>query len=128
VNDAPFDLARFFEAPPPDRNAASLYLDALFEFSSDVAGCFPEGPERIRRHQTAEDRFQRYSTLIERLKHDAKSVSDDEIDEVIKQHEEGFRKIALAQRRDRCVFQSDLGLGARSPMLWLPGKLRASRH
>ena len=64
--DAPFDVARFFAFVPRDRNAAPLYLGAFFEFSSDVAVCFPEGPERDRRSQAAEDRMRRYVELERR--------------------------------------------------------------
>ena len=40
---APFDVAAFFAAPPPELNAAPLYLDALFEFGPELAVCFPNG-------------------------------------------------------------------------------------
>ncbi len=107
--DAPFDVARFFAAPPRDRNAAPLYLDALFEFGSNVAVCFPEGPERDRRRQAAEDRTKRYMELFQALQKDPKAVAASSIDEVIKLYDVGFRKLAEAQRRDRCVFESGLG-------------------
>ena len=57
-DDAPFDVKKYFAAVPRDRNAAPLYLDALFEFGSELAVCFPEGPERTpapgrqRSHET----------------------------------------------------------------------------
>jgi hypothetical protein len=57
--DAPFDVSRFFAPVPGDRNAAPLYLDALFEFGAEMAVCFPEGPERDRRRQAAADRMRR---------------------------------------------------------------------
>ena len=45
----PFDLAKFFSAPPPGKNAAPLYLAALCEFDSalvdDVYG--PEKAEQL---------------------------------------------------------------------------------
>jgi hypothetical protein len=34
--DAPFDLAKFFQPVPRDQIAAPLYLDALFEFGSEL--------------------------------------------------------------------------------------------
>src|SRR5262249_3097997 len=49
--DAPFDVARTFPVVPRDRNAAPLYLDALFEFGAEMAVCFPAGPERDRRRE-----------------------------------------------------------------------------
>ncbi len=33
---APFDVAEFLAPMPEDENAAPLYFEALFEFSSDV--------------------------------------------------------------------------------------------
>jgi hypothetical protein len=107
--DAPFDVARFFAAVPRDRNAAPLYLDAFLEFGSDVAACFPAGPERDRRLRAAEDRAKRYMDLYEVLEKDPKAVPAEAIDAVIKPYETGFRKFAEAQRRDRCVFEAGLG-------------------
>ncbi len=46
--DAPFDVAKFFTTVPRGRNAAPLYLDALFEFGAEMGACFPEGPEQAR--------------------------------------------------------------------------------
>ncbi|HZW30843.1 MAG TPA: hypothetical protein VFF52_09065, partial [Isosphaeraceae bacterium] len=108
--DAPFDVARFFAAVPGDRNAAPLYLDAFFEVGSDVAVCFPEGPERDRRSRAAEDRMRRYLELERALRHDPQGVPAEAIDAVIALYETGFRKLAEAQRRDRCVFETPLGL------------------
>jgi len=107
--DAPFDVARFFASVPRDRNAAPPYLDALFEFGSNVAVCFPEGPERDRRSQAAEDRIRRYVELQGALRNHPEGVPPEAIDAVIALHETGFRKLALAQRRDRCVFETSLG-------------------
>jgi hypothetical protein len=113
--DAPFDVARFFDAVPRDRNAAPLYLDALFEFGTNVAICFPEGPERDRRSQAAEDRMKRWLELDKALRNDPKGVPAELIDAVIALHETGFRKLAEAQRRDRCVFDTGLGDEAQVP-------------
>ena len=38
--DAPFDVVKFFAAVPRDQNAAPLYLDALFEFGSELEDVF----------------------------------------------------------------------------------------
>ncbi len=107
--DVPFDVARFFASVPRDRNAAPLYLDALFEFGTNVAACFPEGPERDRRSQAAEDRTRRHVELVTALRNDPEGVPPEAIDAVIALYETGFRKLALAQRRDRCVFETSLG-------------------
>ncbi len=108
-SDAPFDVARFFAAVPRDRNAAPLYLDAFFEFSPDVAICFPEGPERDRRRRAAEERMGRYTELSKVLQQNAKAVPAESIDSVIRPHDTGFRKLVEAQRRDRCVFEIAYG-------------------
>ncbi len=54
--NAPFDVAAFFAAPPPEQNAAPLYLDAFFEFDSGMAVCFPDGPDREGRKRAADAR------------------------------------------------------------------------
>ena len=38
--EPPFDLAEFLKAPPDEENAAPLYLDALFEFDSELSICY----------------------------------------------------------------------------------------
>jgi hypothetical protein len=106
VSDAPFDAAKFFAALPREHNAAPLYLDALFEFGSEVESCFPEGPERDRRHQVARDRSERYKEVVNQLRGDPNSVPIDKLDEVIKLYDVGFRKLAGAQRREQCVFET----------------------
>jgi hypothetical protein len=113
--DAPFDIAAFFAAVPRDRNASPLYLDAFFEFESDVAACFPKGRERDHRLRAAEDRTKRYMELYSELEKDPKSVPAEAIDAVIKLYETGFRKLAEAQQRDCCVFEAGLGDEARIP-------------
>jgi hypothetical protein len=115
--DAPFDVDRFFAAVPRDRNAAPLYLDAFFEFSSEVAACFPEGPERERRRQAADERMKRYMELYEKLRKDEAAVAPEAIDAVIALYETGFQKLAEAQRRDRCVFELGPGTDALFPHL-----------
>ncbi len=108
--EAPFDVARFFAPVPRDRNAAPLYLDAFLEFNPEVAVCFPEGPETIRRHQAADARLRRYGELDQALRGDASAVPAEAIDAVIALYDAGFRKLAEAQRRDRCVFETSLEL------------------
>jgi hypothetical protein len=112
---APFDVAAFFAALPPGRNAAPLYLDAFFEFDSGMAACFPAGSERDHRIQASEDRSNRYMELHGALEKDSKPVPAEAIDAVIKLYETGFGKLAQAQQRDRCVFEAGLGEEARIP-------------
>jgi hypothetical protein len=108
--NSPFDIKKFFATLPRERNAAPLYLDALFEFASGMAVCFPDGPDRERRRQAAADRHQRYLKLHESLRKNPKAVSSSAADEVIKLYDTGFRKLADAQRRGQCVFESGLGV------------------
>jgi hypothetical protein len=115
--DAPFDVARFFAAVPRDRNAAPLYLDAFFEFGVEMAVCFPEGPERDRRSMAAQDRMERFMPLYEVFENDPAGVAAESIDAVLTPYEPGFRKLAEAQRRDRCVFETGLGTDTRLPQI-----------
>jgi hypothetical protein len=108
--DAPFDVEKFFTVLPRDRNAAPLYLDAFFEFSDGLAVCFPAGPERESRQQLAKNRQQRYLELEAALAKDPKAVPGTAIDEVLKLYDSGFRKLALAQKREQCVFETSLAL------------------
>jgi hypothetical protein len=41
LKDAPFDVAKFFEMPPASQNAAPLYLEALFEFGTEMEPIYP---------------------------------------------------------------------------------------
>jgi hypothetical protein len=113
--EAPFDLAKFFAAPPAERNAAPLYLDALFEFEAAMQVCFPPGPERDRRSQEAKDRWKRYYPLSQQLERSPASVSAAAIDDLVRLYDAGFRKLTLAQRRDQCVFEVGLGMLALTP-------------
>jgi len=114
-NTAPFDVTAFFSAPPPDENAAPLYLDTLFEFGSEVAICFPEGPERQRRAQAAQERMKKLNEITAALRNDAREVSAESIDALLALYDEGFIKLAQAQERQRCVFQTALSYTARAP-------------
>jgi hypothetical protein len=113
--NSPFDIKKFFLTVPRERNAAPLYLDAFFEFGNELATCFPAGAETDRRRQATSDRVKRYSELEQALFKDPKAVAPSAIDEVIKLYDTGFRKLALAQRRDQCVFEAGLGIGTLLP-------------
>jgi hypothetical protein len=118
--DAPFDVARYFAVPPRDRNAAPLYLDAFFEFTASMDRCFPPGPERDRRRRAADDRSKRYMELVKASFSDPNAVLPvAAVDEVIKQYNEGFRKLAEAQHRERCLFEGPLNteIGNAAPVM-----------
>ncbi len=113
--EAPFDVAKFFNAPRRERNAAPLYLDALFEFGAEIAVCYPEGSERERRRLAALDRSKRYFDFVQSLSNNRSAAAPDAVCEIIKLYNVGFRKLAEAQRRDQCVFETGLSFTALLP-------------
>lgn len=113
--NTPFDIKTMFITLPPGQNAAPYYLDALFEFGQEMAVCFPPGPETERRRQAAAERHRRYLALAATLTKDPNAVPGAAIDEVIKLYDVGFRKLAAAQRIDRCVFEAGLGVAVLYP-------------
>jgi hypothetical protein len=119
--DAPFDLAKYFASPPPEENAAPLYLDALYELSRDVAYCFPK-EERDRRDPIVSDRGKRLIDLQIAQEKQPGSVSPQAIDAMLAECEPAFQKLALAQKRRGCLFQNDIGIAA------LLGHAQAARH
>lgn len=102
VQDAPFDMARFFAMPRPEENAAPLYLDALLEFGPDVSICFPS--DARDRAAVARGRDARLKAIWSIWTDDPGSVDRARRDALIDECAEGLRKIDLAQRRPRCVF------------------------
>ena len=121
-NDAepPFDLAEFLKAPPDEENAAPLYLDALFEFGSELSICYclsgenPQG-ETMRRVEAAGQRYQEYARLEEARRKDPGSVDKTEVDAWLAQYDVGFQKLSAAQQRPRCVFQTGLNFDSLLP-------------
>ena len=112
----PFDVANFFEPVPRDKNAAPLYLDALFEFANELETCFPEGPDRTRRSAAARDRSKRYNDLVQPTFADPKrELQPAAVDSLIKLYDTGYRKLAEAQRLDQCVFEAGARVTALSP-------------
>ncbi len=104
--DAPFDLARYFTPAARDRNAAPVYLDALFEFGPAMAVCFPDGRDRDRRGEAAAERMKEFNELLNALRIDPTAVPAESIDRVTGPYEAGFRKLVEAQQRPRCVFEA----------------------
>ncbi len=101
----PFDLAEFFKAPPPEQNAAPLYLDALAEFGTEMAEHLPP-EERKRREPLTRARDKQYDRLEAAWRKDPASVSDAEVDAWLAGYETGFQKLAVAQQRPQSIFQS----------------------
>lgn len=111
----PFDLKAYFAAPPAGRNAAPLYLDAIAEFGTEMAVCFPAGPERDRRDRAAKGRYDRFLPVYEAFGKDPAGVTTEQLDEVCRPYDEGFAKLAAAQKLPECVFQAGLGVESLLP-------------
>lgn len=114
TSGAPFDLAEFFRRPPPEKNAAPLYLDALLEFGNSVQECFPAA-QVAARAKVAADRSERMRLPYERFMKDPKSVDRADLDRVCEEHALGFQKLAEAQQRPECVFETALDFTATLP-------------
>lgn len=112
---APFDVVKFFSAPPPEQNAAPLYLDALWEFGTEMSGCFPSGPENDARQRAMLARRRQEVEVEIALTMNPKSVPTAEIDAMLANYDEGFRKLVAAQVREHCVFQTGVGITALLP-------------
>ena len=103
LENAAFDILKFVEPPPANENAAPFYLDALFEFSPELEPCFVGAPNLS----------DRLKAIKERVKLDrvfAKPYSTENAAEwksTLKLYDEGFSKMAIAQRRPKCMFQHD---------------------
>ena len=106
---APVDVASFFDEPPRDQNAATLYLDAFLEFDDGMASCFSPD-EGARRAAIARRRKERIEQFDRAWRLDPSSVDRAALDALLEDCEVGFLKLKQAQRRPRCVFRTGLGL------------------
>lgn len=115
AKDAPFDLTEYWVEVPPDKNAAPLYLDALYEFDSNMEVCFPAEIRASRTPAVAERAARSLKLQIEWYRDSAKRDTT-ERDAVLQEHEEGFRKIRKAQQRPHCVFETGWDIPAQAPL------------
>jgi hypothetical protein len=113
ASEAPFDLKAFFAPIPTEQNAARLYLEALAEFGPELVGCFPEDQQAGLRERT-QKRFREFGRLYERWAA-GEAVSPADLDRLAAEFDVGFEKLARAQQRPRCVFETGLGIGALLP-------------
>jgi hypothetical protein len=110
-NDAnvPFDLAAFLQAPPPQENAAPLYLDALYEFAPTemVDLLFPNLPqeELKKRYDAYRPISREQRRLEEEWEKNSQSVDPAAVDAWLANFDVGFEKLAAAQQRPKCMFQ-----------------------
>src|SRR6516225_4794682 len=113
--DVPFDVAAFFAAPPASQNAAPLYLDALFEFSGELASCFPAGAATDARTTEGRERSQRLSPLLDAFARNPASVDRAALKAAIASFETAFQMLDDAQKRPRCVFENGIGVATLLP-------------
>ncbi len=107
----PFNPHDLFAPLEPERNAAPLYLDALIGFSSELAVCYPED-FREPHMSKARERSQEFVSLFRQWKTNPQSVDFTSLDVSLAGYNECFDDLTKAQRRLRCVFDSDLNLFA----------------
>src|SRR5207253_1970464 len=112
TKNAPFDVAAHFADIPDAENAAPLYLDVLYEFA----------PQDMQTCVSPEDRTMREPVLKERAARTAKlQVLDPQTFDpalrsgIVDEYEESFNKLAQAQKRQRCIFETGLGIDAMVP-------------
>jgi hypothetical protein len=113
-NDLPFNAEQYFRFPGPKANSEPQYLDALFEFTNDVDICFPES-SREPRATAAKVRWNWNSSVYYAFLEDATSVRNEQIDDLLREHETGLLKLQDAQERGPCVFQTDIDTMALIP-------------
>ncbi len=99
-------MAKFFELPPASENAAPLYLEAFFEFGTQLKEFFP--PDVLERSGEIADRARRADKVFFAWENDPASVDRASIDVILDEFKDGFRKLDLAQQRPRCVFATSL--------------------
>lgn len=107
----PFNPQDLFAPLEPEQNAAPLYLNALIGFSSELAVCVPEDFREPARSD-ARERSQEFVALFRQWKAAPQSVDVTALKLCIAGYSGSFDELTRAQRRQRCVFDSDLNLFA----------------
>ncbi len=103
AQDAPFDVRQYWVVLPPEQNAASLYLDALYEFVPHMAVYFP-AEVQAKRTMAVFVRADRSRRL--QLDWDNPNAKRNvaERDAFLQDVAIGFQKLSEAQKRPDCVF------------------------
>lgn len=118
TRNAPFDVKEYFHAPSEDQNAASLYLDAFFEFSPDVKNCIAPkvAQERLAVATKREKQFRDVWPMSAKR---PRITDPRRIDTLLTEFEPAFQKLAKAQERPACVFQPEVGALALMPHVFV---------
>jgi hypothetical protein len=113
--NVPFDLAAYLRAPPPEENAAPLYLEAFTDIDGEMM-YLTFGPyEELSAAQQAEykrvlmtfrDRSRKQMQIDQAWESDPNSVDAAEVDAWLAEFDKAFRKLAVAQQRPTCMFQT----------------------
>lgn len=105
---APFDVAAHFRVVPPADNAAVACLDALLEFSEEVAACFPE-PDFTSRAAIARGRMRQLMAIHDQWARDPVSVDLTRARRALMPFGLGWSKLEAARKKPTCFFERDLG-------------------
>jgi hypothetical protein len=117
VQDGPFDVQQFWIKVPPDKNAAPLYLDALYDFEPELETYFPPDV-RSERTPASKRRADRSHQLQIAWESGLQSKNDPaERDAVLKEHVSAFEKLAEAQKRPNCVFEIGFDVPSYEPLI-----------
>ncbi len=104
---APFDVAKHLAPPPAASNAAPLYLEAFREFLPLSGVDFPGGPLSDAAVQAVRGRRNRIQSLYDA--HAKGGAPAAAVDALVDECGPGLKKLAEAQKRDRCNFSPALG-------------------
>ncbi len=108
---APFDVAKRFRPIPDEENAAPLYLEVLFEFvPNEMEKCVsPE--ENATRGPDLRARAMQTGRLM--VNPQAATPAERRLD--VLKYRDAFDKLAEAQKRPRCMFETGLDEGSSFP-------------
>lgn len=111
VKGAPFDVVRYFQAIPDGENAAPLYLEALFEFSpGSMQRCV--SPEEWEAHgPSLQERERRADECSRQEQPNDSRETKDRRARLVEEYRAAFDKLAQAQSRKRCLFETGYGFG-----------------
>jgi hypothetical protein len=103
--NAPFDIEAFFLKVPTEENAATLYLELFYEFAPQGMEPCVSPEEREARGPLLREREERTHALQREGGGDAAARAA-----VLEEYAEAFERLALAQKRKRCVFETGFSL------------------
>jgi hypothetical protein len=115
VSDCPFDVQQFWIKVPSDKNAAPLYLEALYDFVPELETYFPPEVRSERTPATKRRADRSHQLQLAWNTQPKKDVA--ERDAVLQEHVGAFEKLAEAQKRPDCVFEIGLDAPSYEPLM-----------